>query len=338
MRCNDLQEQIDAFAAGDLAPFPAWRLRRHLAHCSVCAARLYRAKTLNLNLADMSVAAPSDLLRQRVFGDLEYLASHGAEEESVWHGRERVRRRKRGYALAGALAAIAFTGTISVPLAQLFWTRSAVITLTDTTGRVWRISGPFTGIINLSDPQGRALVSSQFVGLGDEPGGKVKIDVQGEHFEMYGNGPHPLSDAQGNVFALLDLQSGSWPAWAPGGQAARPPMPNANKARILAHDPELWNAINRIRVHPDEVVGIYRPDDVAWRMQGTGVVKVLKPGSSKPLQQGQTAPPSHGQVIIPYFEWTINNRAGQANGYGAHPIRDRKGRVVLILKGEPSPR
>jgi hypothetical protein len=330
MRCNDLQDQINAFAAGELNPARAWRLRRHLGQCPACTGHLQRARTMDLGLTALGVAAPSDPLRQRVFTELEFLASRAAEEELVWHERERLQRGKRLRALAGALAAVLLTGvTVNglILLREYQRPQSEMYTYKDSMGRTWRLSGTFLGGVNLKDQSTGDAARFIMFTQGNDPDGVLDIDVAGEHFKAQGYGNHLLHSAHNGFLGTVSLTTGTRTNHI--ARPWKPPVPDAPALELSARA-YAWGAEGA-----DTTTG------TTWRMHGSAVeVKVQRPGDSKPAVEVSVRPHSPmtreplspaSKRNTPEFTWTVHGHAGKATGYGVYSLRDETGRVVLIL-------
>ena len=71
MKCSEnLQQKIEALAAGELNPFVARGVERHVEGCAECAARLASARALLADLKGLAEEMPSDNLRERVFAKM----------------------------------------------------------------------------------------------------------------------------------------------------------------------------------------------------------------------------------------------------------------------------
>jgi hypothetical protein len=311
---------------------------------------LQQARTVNVGLTGLAVAAPSETLRQRIFTDIEFLASKVTEEEIVWRERAMRRRRSRRYAFVGTLAAASATGFIGVPVAQMLLASgppAPFTTFTDTAGQTWRLSGNFNGFIRISDAHGNSIApGAAYVGLGGDTNGVLDIDVAGRHFAVQSYGDHLLRDAQGEYIGTIFLNP---VGISRGRQVAQKLDPMADQIKRLA--PELQNTTQTIEALPWGTVGIDRPAGVIWRMRGRARVQMLKPGAGKPFAAAENAylPPEKlaklspaqrgaAERTTPEFIWTVHGRAGHATGFGIHPIRDEQGRNVLLLRADPLPK
>ena len=289
-----------------------------------------RARTVGVGLTALGVAAPSNQLRQRVFTELESLASRAAEEEEVWHERERQRRKKRRYAFVGARAAIPLTGvTVDglILLREYLRPQPEMYTYKDSMGRTSQFSGTFIGGVNLSDVPGRNF--SQFIMFtqGNDPNGVLDIDVAGEHFQAQGQGNHLLYSARNGFVGTVSLTTE-----ARTNRTAQPWKPTDMERSTFIY---AWGAEGS-----DTTTG------TTWRVRGGPVwVQVQRPGDSQPAVEVHVRPHSPMKRVdlspalrptskrkAPEFTWAVHGYAGKATGYGVFLLRDATGRVALILR------
>src|SRR5262245_57374203 len=67
MKCDVVQQELDAFVAGELlSPGAVQRVERHLEQCDVCRARANRQRRLDNLLADLVVVPVPDAFAPRV--------------------------------------------------------------------------------------------------------------------------------------------------------------------------------------------------------------------------------------------------------------------------------
>jgi hypothetical protein len=353
MRCNNRQDQINAFAAGELNRFRAWEMRRHLRQCQVCNERLQRAQNLALALSELAEMLPSDRLRDRIHADLQFLGSRAGDETERWHQQRAHRQRKLRYAFVGTLAALTLTSGIVVQVQRLH--RSAGFT--DLYGRTWRLSGNFVGEAYLRNAQGdkvgmyHSAAGDLFTGPlrvawpvgpgalipSDEEEaivGVLEIDVAEEHFKVQGYGNHALRTANGKLLGYAFL---GWPG---------PPQQPAK--RILPKPVPRQPTTVAISANPWGAYAIDKPMGVSWQMLGPGKVQVWEPGQQRPIMTAATAPltPESKKQLdpdlvvlatrkTPEFIWLVRRHFGYATGYGAHPITDEHGKTIVILNAEP---
>jgi anti-sigma factor RsiW len=66
MNCNDIQERLDDFLDGELAPALSDELGAHVGECTLCRSRLAHAQMLTSALRQLPVDGPSDGFEERV--------------------------------------------------------------------------------------------------------------------------------------------------------------------------------------------------------------------------------------------------------------------------------
>jgi anti-sigma-K factor RskA len=133
MDCDQVREQLDAFAVGALEPDEQREIERHLEGCPDCremADRLVTAANLlPLALAAASPVTPPAGLKERVLAAVPAKAPPAAEPDRLERAESRTRRRfwnSRTLAAAAALALLVVSLVLGVRLSQALDREEAV--------------------------------------------------------------------------------------------------------------------------------------------------------------------------------------------------------------------
>lgn len=346
MECSGQnQEQITSLAAGELAAFRAWLLRRHFRACPACRAQWKQTKSLWAGLQAMASEPASTPLRARVFARFPLVTPQVRRQASMITIGGIVMNR-RTFAAMSAILLLVVTGALAARLIP----HRAGGAFGEPGGRVWEFSTNFRGKMTIFNAQGRLV--GQFRSDGGDPNGDVAITVAGLRREVQGLGRHDVLNARGTLigYAVLDSLSSQDVIGLRKQQEDRMPSGFEAAARWERQHLTASGGASGIDTYPIYVAGFDKARGVFWMMRGLGMVTVTQPDGGKSVtgqartglftpEQRKTLPPefqaSDQDIETPQFILSVGGRTTHEQGYGAHIVRDAHGKPLLILKAEP---